>query len=232
MIDEGIGIRAERRMDVFTLFKRVNSTVEGHGIGLGKVARTVHRLGGRVGAEEAPGGAEVGSSSQRAPKRRWVRNQAISEDRCRPSNVMSRPHETPHPPLGFGGRGVQGLRSGSEVLHRPLFRTLGPRAREQTPRRRSGSSEVRNARWVGDNGSGDLAQTEPSPARVGAHAVESLVRRTPMNLRQRPFGLLDRDATVQCRLQLLCQALTEQLQSALNSRIAIEQAKRSAGADS
>ena len=60
MTDNGIGIPAQRRMDVFTLFSRVDSDVEGHGIGLGAVARTVHNLGGRVGAEEAPGGgAEV-----------------------------------------------------------------------------------------------------------------------------------------------------------------------------
>ena len=58
--DNGIGIPAQRRMDVFTLFSRVNSEFDGHGIGLGTVARTVHSLGGRVGAEEAPGGgAEV-----------------------------------------------------------------------------------------------------------------------------------------------------------------------------
>jgi signal transduction histidine kinase len=58
--DNGIGIPADRRMDVFTLFSRIDSGVEGHGIGLGTVARTVHSLGGRVGADEAPGGgAEV-----------------------------------------------------------------------------------------------------------------------------------------------------------------------------
>ena len=58
--DNGIGIPAQRRMDVFTLFSRVDSDVEGHGIGLGAVARIVHNLGGRVGAEEASGGgAEV-----------------------------------------------------------------------------------------------------------------------------------------------------------------------------
>ena len=58
--DNGIGIPEESRMDVFSLFSRVDSGVDGHGIGLGTVARTVHDLGGRVGAEEAPGGgAEV-----------------------------------------------------------------------------------------------------------------------------------------------------------------------------
>jgi signal transduction histidine kinase len=58
--DNGIGIPTARRMDVFTLFSRVNSEGEGHGIGLGTVARTIHNFGGRVGADEAPGGgAEV-----------------------------------------------------------------------------------------------------------------------------------------------------------------------------
>jgi signal transduction histidine kinase len=58
--DNGIGIPAQRRMDVFTLFSRANSGVEGYGIGLSTVARIVHNLGGRVGADEAPsGGAEV-----------------------------------------------------------------------------------------------------------------------------------------------------------------------------
>jgi len=58
--DNGIGIPAQRRMDVFTLFSRLDPEFDGHGIGLGTVARTVHSLGGRVGVEEAPGGgAEV-----------------------------------------------------------------------------------------------------------------------------------------------------------------------------
>lgn len=58
--DNGIGIPAERRVDVFSLFSRARSRVEGHGIGLGTVARTVTALGGRVGAEAvAGGGAEV-----------------------------------------------------------------------------------------------------------------------------------------------------------------------------
>jgi signal transduction histidine kinase len=58
--DNGIGIPGQRRMDVFTLFSRVDAEVDGHGIGLCTVARTVHNLRGRVGAEEAPGGgAEV-----------------------------------------------------------------------------------------------------------------------------------------------------------------------------
>lgn len=58
--DNGVGIPAHRRMDVFSPFTRLNPGVEGHGIGLGTVARTVHAFGGRVGVDEAPGGgAEV-----------------------------------------------------------------------------------------------------------------------------------------------------------------------------
>jgi len=58
--DNGIGIPADHRLDVFTLFTRANPCVEGHGIGLGSVARIVHALDGRVGVDEAPGGgAEV-----------------------------------------------------------------------------------------------------------------------------------------------------------------------------
>jgi len=54
--DNGIGIPEASRAGVFTLFHRVDPGVDGHGIGLGTVARTVHALGGRVGAAGAPGG--------------------------------------------------------------------------------------------------------------------------------------------------------------------------------
>jgi signal transduction histidine kinase len=58
--DNGLGIPPESRVDVFAPFTRLSSRVEGHGIGLGTVARTVNAFGGRVGAEEVPGGgAEV-----------------------------------------------------------------------------------------------------------------------------------------------------------------------------
>jgi signal transduction histidine kinase len=58
--DNGIGIPADRRADVFSLFSRARSRIEGHGIGLGTVARTIGALGGRVGAEPVHGGgAEV-----------------------------------------------------------------------------------------------------------------------------------------------------------------------------
>lgn len=58
--DNGVGIPADRRSEVFISFSRVNPRVEGHGIGLGTVARAVSAFGGRVGVDEAPGGgAEV-----------------------------------------------------------------------------------------------------------------------------------------------------------------------------
>ena len=56
MTDNGIGIPAQRRADVFTPFTRANADAEGHGIGLGRVARIVYSLGGRVGADEVSGG--------------------------------------------------------------------------------------------------------------------------------------------------------------------------------
>ena len=58
--DNGIGIPPARRSEVFSLFSRVDSNIAGHGIGLATVARLVGLHGGRVGAEEAPGGgAEI-----------------------------------------------------------------------------------------------------------------------------------------------------------------------------
>jgi len=56
MTDNGIGIPAQRRADVFSPFTRANADAEGHGIGLGRVARIVYSMGGRVGAEEVSGG--------------------------------------------------------------------------------------------------------------------------------------------------------------------------------
>jgi signal transduction histidine kinase len=49
--DNGIGIPEERRVDVFSLFSRVDNDVEGQGIGLATVARIIGAHGGRVGAE-------------------------------------------------------------------------------------------------------------------------------------------------------------------------------------
>jgi signal transduction histidine kinase len=58
--DNGVGIPAHRRVDVFSLFSRVHTDVAGHGIGLATVARIVAAHGGRAGAEGAPGGgAEI-----------------------------------------------------------------------------------------------------------------------------------------------------------------------------
>lgn len=54
--DNGVGIPAQRRTEVFRSFLRLNAQVQGHGIGLGTVARIVHALGGRVGVDEVPGG--------------------------------------------------------------------------------------------------------------------------------------------------------------------------------
>jgi signal transduction histidine kinase len=58
--DNGIGIPADRQVDVFSLFSRVESDVEGHGIGLATVARILAAHDGRAGASSAPGGgAEI-----------------------------------------------------------------------------------------------------------------------------------------------------------------------------
>lgn len=56
VLDNGLGIPPDRRLDVFSLFSRVHSGVEGHGIGLATVARVVTSHGGKVGAAESPGG--------------------------------------------------------------------------------------------------------------------------------------------------------------------------------
>jgi signal transduction histidine kinase len=60
VVDNGSGIPANRRSDVFAMFSRLNTAVEGHGIGLATVRRIVEMHGGRVGAGEGDGhGAEV-----------------------------------------------------------------------------------------------------------------------------------------------------------------------------
>jgi signal transduction histidine kinase len=56
VLDNGIGVPAHRRRDVFSLFSRVDRGVEGHGIGLATVARIITGHFGRVGMDEAPGG--------------------------------------------------------------------------------------------------------------------------------------------------------------------------------
>jgi signal transduction histidine kinase len=58
--DNGVGIPEDRRVDVFSLFTRVETEVEGHGIGLATVARILAAHGGQAGAESSPtGGAEI-----------------------------------------------------------------------------------------------------------------------------------------------------------------------------
>jgi len=58
--DNGVGVPEPMRQRVFSMFSRVNSRVEGHGIGLATVRRIVRSHGGRVGIDESPdGGARV-----------------------------------------------------------------------------------------------------------------------------------------------------------------------------
>jgi signal transduction histidine kinase len=52
VVDNGCGIPADRRTDVFAMFSRLNTAVEGNGIGLATVRRIVETHGGRVGADE------------------------------------------------------------------------------------------------------------------------------------------------------------------------------------
>jgi signal transduction histidine kinase len=60
VIDNGRGIPPARRDDVFSMFSRVSTAVEGHGIGLATVKRVVEMHGGRVGVGEGDDhGAEV-----------------------------------------------------------------------------------------------------------------------------------------------------------------------------
>ena len=54
--DNGVGIPEERRIDVFSLFSRLDTDVAGHGIGLATVARIVAAHRGQVGVASAPGG--------------------------------------------------------------------------------------------------------------------------------------------------------------------------------
>ncbi len=58
--DNGIGIPPEKREQVFVMFTRLNTAVEGNGIGLATVARIVQAHGGRAGITEFDGpGTEI-----------------------------------------------------------------------------------------------------------------------------------------------------------------------------
>jgi signal transduction histidine kinase len=60
VIDNGTGIPASRRDEVFSMFSRLDPAVGGNGIGLATVQRAVENHGGRVGIEDAPGhGVEI-----------------------------------------------------------------------------------------------------------------------------------------------------------------------------
>lgn len=60
VVDNGIGIPAERRSEVFAMFSRLSSAVAGHGIGLATVARIADVHGGTVGVASPPGpGTEI-----------------------------------------------------------------------------------------------------------------------------------------------------------------------------
>ena len=58
--DNGVGIPPEKHEEVFRMFARLDTSVEGSGIGLATVLRIVESHGGRVGVDDARGrGTEV-----------------------------------------------------------------------------------------------------------------------------------------------------------------------------
>ncbi len=59
VVDNGCGIPADKRDDVFAMFTRINTSVEGSGIGLATVQRVVESHGGRVGVDEPDGSGAV-----------------------------------------------------------------------------------------------------------------------------------------------------------------------------
>ncbi len=54
--DNGLGIPAESRAQLFRIFERLHPELSGTGIGLAIVHRAIERLGGRIGVEAAPNG--------------------------------------------------------------------------------------------------------------------------------------------------------------------------------
>ena len=71
--DNGIGVAAERREDMFVLFSRADKRVDGSGIGLATARRVVEAHGGRIGMQAAePRAPPSGSSSppERSPAAR------------------------------------------------------------------------------------------------------------------------------------------------------------------
>lgn len=57
--DNGIGIPADQRDRVFTMFQRLSRDVEGTGVGLALVRKVVERMRGKVGLESAPDGGSL-----------------------------------------------------------------------------------------------------------------------------------------------------------------------------
>ena len=76
--DNGIGVAAERREDMFVLFSRADKRVDGSGIGLATARRVVEAHGGRIGMQAAePQGTTVWfelparAVTNRAARSRW-----------------------------------------------------------------------------------------------------------------------------------------------------------------
>ena len=56
VIDNGLGVPAEAREQIFRMFERFHADHPGSGIGLAIVHRAIQRLGGRLGVDSAPQG--------------------------------------------------------------------------------------------------------------------------------------------------------------------------------
>lgn len=54
--DNGVGVSAKAREEVFLLFARADRTLPGRGIGLATAKRIIDSHGGKIGIDEAPGG--------------------------------------------------------------------------------------------------------------------------------------------------------------------------------